>query len=161
MPKVAVDYSKTIIYKLVCNDLNINEAYVGHTTDWRNRKCAHKKACNNSNGRKYNFKVYQTIRANGGWENWSMIELESYPCSKIQEATSRERYWYETINSSMNMQYPGRSHKESKDELKKIVIHCECGQIFLHPQKARHLKKSNKHHNYLNSLNSNVDIDEI
>ena len=31
MPKKIIDYSKTIIYKIVCNDLTITEVYVGHT----------------------------------------------------------------------------------------------------------------------------------
>ena len=32
MPRKVVDYSKTVIYKIVCKDLNITELYVGHTT---------------------------------------------------------------------------------------------------------------------------------
>jgi hypothetical protein len=24
--------------------------------------------------------VYSTIRENGGWNNWSMVEIEKYPC---------------------------------------------------------------------------------
>jgi len=35
MPIRATDYSKTIIYKLVCNDPNVMEMYVGHTTDFK------------------------------------------------------------------------------------------------------------------------------
>jgi len=33
MPRTPVDYSKTIIYKIVCKDLSIVDLYVGHTTD--------------------------------------------------------------------------------------------------------------------------------
>jgi len=36
MPKTEIDYSSTIIYKLVCNDLNITDNYVGHTTNFSN-----------------------------------------------------------------------------------------------------------------------------
>jgi len=42
MPKVPTDYSKTIIYKIVCNDLNVNECYIGHTTNFIKRKGQHK-----------------------------------------------------------------------------------------------------------------------
>ncbi len=38
MPKKIIDFSKTIIYKIVCNDLNITDVYVGRTTNFINRK---------------------------------------------------------------------------------------------------------------------------
>ena len=34
MPKSNCDYSRTVLYKTVCNDLNITDCYVGHTTDF-------------------------------------------------------------------------------------------------------------------------------
>jgi hypothetical protein len=34
MPCKPVDYSRTLMYKLVCNDLNITDVYTGHTTDF-------------------------------------------------------------------------------------------------------------------------------
>ena len=52
MPKTPMDYSKTIIYKIVCNDLSIKECYVGHTTDMTKRKCSHKYSCNNMKSEK-------------------------------------------------------------------------------------------------------------
>jgi hypothetical protein len=38
MPKQPINYENTIIYKIVCNNLNINDCYVGHTTDFTRRK---------------------------------------------------------------------------------------------------------------------------
>ena len=35
-----------VMYKIVCNDLNINDCYVGHTTNFNNRKSDHKYNCN-------------------------------------------------------------------------------------------------------------------
>ena len=49
MPKKIIDYSKTIIYKIVCNDLNITDLYIGHTTNFIKRKATHKSNCNNIN----------------------------------------------------------------------------------------------------------------
>ena len=49
MPKVEIDYSKTIIYKLCCKDINITDIYVGHTTNFIKRKNEHKSDCNNPN----------------------------------------------------------------------------------------------------------------
>ena len=47
MPIKAVDYSKTVIYKIVCNDLEVKDIYVGSTSNFRNRKNKHKIKCNN------------------------------------------------------------------------------------------------------------------
>jgi hypothetical protein len=118
MPKKPIDYSKNINYKLVCNDLSVNYVYVGHTTNFKERKRCHKKNCYNENCKDYNYKVYQTIRENGGWDNWTMIEIEKYPCKDLNEATARERYWYEELNSNMNSNKPHRSKKEYYEENK-------------------------------------------
>ena len=69
MPRLEIDYSRMIIYKLVCNDLNILDCYVGSTTDFSKRKYGHKSACNNCKIKNYNLKVYKIIRENGGWDN--------------------------------------------------------------------------------------------
>jgi hypothetical protein len=116
MPKKDIDYSKTIIYKLVCNDLNIEDVYIGHTTNFIKRKATHKSKCNNIKNKNYNLKIYQTIRENGGFENWSMIEIEKYPCNDINEACARERHYYELLNSKLNTNCPGRNEKEYKKE---------------------------------------------
>ena len=55
MPKNDIDYLKTIIYKIVCKDLNITDFYVGHTTNFIKRKATHKTACNNINNKKELF----------------------------------------------------------------------------------------------------------
>ena len=46
MPKVDIDYSNTIIYKIHCKDSNVNEIYVGHTTNFTKRKNQHKTLIN-------------------------------------------------------------------------------------------------------------------
>ena len=47
MPRIPIDYTKTIIYKFVCNDINIKDIYVGATTDMIRRKAKHISVCNN------------------------------------------------------------------------------------------------------------------
>lgn len=125
MPKKDMDYSKTIIYKIVSNDLNITDVYVGHTTNFIQRKALHKSSCNNINDKSYNLKIYQIIRANGGFENWTMVEIEKYPCNDINEAISRERYHFELQNAKLNTLYPGRNYKEyyenNKEKIKQNV----------------------------------------
>ena len=61
MPRIPIDYTKTIIYKTVCNDLNITGCYVGHTTNFVQRKNQHKTICLNEKKKHYNYKLYKTI----------------------------------------------------------------------------------------------------
>jgi hypothetical protein len=112
MPKKPMDYSKTIIYKLVCKDLNVTELYVGHTTDFKSRKQSHKQSVENINHPECNLKKSTFIREHGGWSNWSMIEIEKNPCNDIHEACARERYWVETLGATLNSNVPSRSKKE-------------------------------------------------
>jgi hypothetical protein len=41
-----------------------------------------------------------------------MIEIEKYPCKDDNEATAKEREWFERLNSSLNTQHPNRSVHE-------------------------------------------------
>jgi hypothetical protein len=117
MPKIQSDYSQTVIYKLCCKDVTINQIYVGHTTNINNRKHNHKSNCCNSNLQNYNLFVYKFIRENGGWDNWSMIQIEEYDCNNKREAEMRERQWIETLNAKLNCNNP-ISSKEEKDKQK-------------------------------------------
>jgi len=99
MPKKEVDYSNTIIYKICCKDETITDVYVGHTTNFIQRKYAHKLACNNLNN---NIKIYNTIRCNGGWENWDMVEIAKYSCKDATEARIKEQEHYDQLKASLN-----------------------------------------------------------
>jgi hypothetical protein len=112
MPHNKIDYSKVIMYKIVCNDLNIKDCYIGHTTDFITRKSGHKNNCNNEKRRDYNIKVYNIIRDNGGWNNWSMIKIEDYPCNSKLDALKRERELIEELKANLNCVIPLRTYKE-------------------------------------------------
>lgn len=109
MPRTSVDYSNTVIYKIVCKDVAITDLYVGSTTDFTKRKSQHKRSCNNPTDNDYNQTKYQCIRSNGGWENWDMLEIEKSPCSDGNEARTRERYWYEQLNANLSCFKPIRT----------------------------------------------------
>jgi hypothetical protein len=99
MPKDNIDYSNTIIYKIICNDNTINDVYVGHTTNFIQRKYHHKIACRNLHNK---LKIYNTIRQNGGWDNWNMVEIAKYNCSDQTEARIKEQQHYEELNANLN-----------------------------------------------------------
>jgi len=114
MPRAAMDYSKTNIYKIVCNDLTVKDCYVGHTTDITKRKWEHKSVCNSEKNKGHNRKIYQIIRENGGWENWNMVLVEKFPCKDKYEACKREREVYEELDAKMNTYRPYATQEERK-----------------------------------------------
>lgn len=102
MPKLAVDYSLTVIYHFVCNDPAITHTYIGSTTNFTCRKNHHKCCCNTVTNKEYNCKKYIFIRENGGWDNWKMVEIEKFPCKDRREAETREQYWIDLQNNKLN-----------------------------------------------------------
>ena len=105
MPKVVIDYSNTIIYKIMCKDPLICDIYVGHTTNFSQKKYAHKNACNNINSSSYNLKIYKTIRDHGNWSNWDMSIITTYNCKNILEAKEKEREHFLLLN-------PAEKHRD-------------------------------------------------
>lgn len=119
MPKTAIDYQKTIIYKICCKDPTILNTYTGSTSNFYKRKQQHKSNCYNIKDKKYNYYVYKFIRENGGWENFEMLQIEEYPCNTKNEAALRERYWLEANNSNLNKHVPSRTSLEWQKEWRK------------------------------------------
>jgi hypothetical protein len=149
MPRLPIDYSKTIFYRIVCNDLNIKDCYIGHTTNFINRKRYHKNICNNE--LRFNFKVYKFIRENGGWDNWSMIMIEQINCENFNEACKLERKFIEEYNATLNNNIPSRTVKEyyknyyneNKDEInEKIKIYYENNKDKVKEQKKKYDEKN-------------------
>jgi predicted GIY-YIG superfamily endonuclease len=91
------------IYKISSIDPKIIDCYVGSTSNFIKRRQQHKnKVVNGYN--KYaeildTRLVYTFIRANGGWNNWHMIEIEK--CDK-NELLKREQYWIDILKPSLN-----------------------------------------------------------
>ena len=106
MPLKPIDYSKTIFYRIVCNDLNIKDCYIGQTTNFIKRKQQHKRYSNNENLTYSNLKVYQFIRENGGWDNWTMVMIEQISCENFNEACKLERKFLEEYNATLNNNIP-------------------------------------------------------
>ena len=75
--------------------------YIGSTKDFKQRKAAHRKTCNNINPR-YNLKIYQMIRENGGWDCCDMVPIEEIECDNYLQARIREEYWRKEYNANMN-----------------------------------------------------------
>lgn len=101
------NYSNTVIYKI--QHLEKNELiYVGHTTNFKNRKSQHKglvKCCKES--REYiKTKLYRMIVDNGDWEAFNMVVLEEYPCYTKAQACKREDEIMRELKATMNKVMP-------------------------------------------------------
>ena len=117
-----VDYSKGLIYKLCCKDPTIKDIYIGSTTNMRNRKNKHKSNCNNPNSKEYNYKVYQTIREFGGWDNWDMILVEYVNTTSKKELEKEERVVIELLKPTLNYNLPTRTQKEYYEDNKEKIL---------------------------------------
>jgi hypothetical protein len=115
MPKNPVNYSKTIIYQIKCLDDEVDFIYVGHTTNFKSRKSDHKKVANSLDYKESHFKIYQTIRANGGWENWEMIPLEEFACNSSTEARIKEQEWIDKLQTNMNTKKAFLTQEEHRE----------------------------------------------
>jgi hypothetical protein len=119
--KKAIDYENTPItfYRFACNDSDIVSSYVGHTVSFRQRKNTHKNRCNNEKYKYYSLKIYQTIRDNGGWDNWKMIEIERRICVDKRDSERYEQKLIEELQADMNMIRAYRTEEENKEQIKK------------------------------------------
>ena len=97
MPKIEIDYSNTIIYKITCKDPLIKDIYIGHTTNFVQRKHAHKQSCINVKNHNYKLKLYEVIRANGGWNNWKMEIIDFFNLNDHYEARQKEQEYYVSL----------------------------------------------------------------
>lgn len=155
-------YQKGKIYKIVNNDNDL--VYYGSTIQLLcNRMAQHRKHLN-------------CLSKNMNLSNSKIILVENYPCNSKEELESRERFYIEN-NNCINKNKPNRTeedlkkwfednkerikeqkkikYNENKEELNK-KINCLCGGKYTKQHKNRHLK-SNKHKNYLSSLESSSD----
>ena len=113
MPKIPIYYSNCCIYKIehIENDTLI---YVGHTTNFKQRKAKHKKNCNTEKRKEFKFKLYTMIRKNGGFEMFKMIEVEKYHCNDKREAEKRENEVMKELKATMNKNRSFETEEEKK-----------------------------------------------
>ena len=100
------------IYKLCCNDVTIDDVYVGSTKNHYKRKHEHKDRCKHNNRKEYNKYVYRFIRENGGWDNWEYVILETVQYNEKHELHRREREYIENLGATLNKTIPTRTKQE-------------------------------------------------
>ena len=108
---VGIDYSNTLFYKISCKDTSVTDLYIGHTTNFVQRKSGHKRGCNNPKYANYNLKLYRIIREHGGWTNWRMDIIAHHECKDLSDARKREQEYFILYNATLNSIEPFPSPK--------------------------------------------------
>lgn len=121
MPRKVIDYSKGLIYKIVCKDLEVKDLYVGSTTDLCRRRYEHKKNCTHSCSKHHHLFVYRFIREHGDWDNWDVILVELYPCGTKEQLLARERHHIEQLGATLNKNIPSRTPEQYREENSEVI----------------------------------------
>ena len=150
MPKVKIDYSSTLFYKIFCKDTVVEDLYIGHTTNFVQRKHAHKQSCSNTNTINYKCKLYSVIRDNGGWDNWKMQIIAFHECDDLMEAKKYEQKYFEEYNATLNSiePLPKPKPKIIKEVIKKEkqLFYCNLCNVHFGTTKLYEVHNKTKKH---------------
>jgi predicted GIY-YIG superfamily endonuclease len=91
---------KYYIYKISCNTTEC--FYIGSTNNFSRRKSGHKKSVNNRRHKKYWCTLYEYIRLNGNWDNFTMVIIDEIECETKREVLLREQALIDTLCPSLN-----------------------------------------------------------
>ena len=91
-----------IMYKISPKNSEIKHCYIGHTTNFNNRKRAHIRNTITENDKHYHLKHYEFIRQNGGWNEWEMVEIEKFIGKTKLEARIREQELIHEHGANLN-----------------------------------------------------------
>ena len=148
MPKEEIDYSNTIFYKISCKNPSVSDIYIGHTTNFVQRKHAHKQSCKNPKTTNHNCKLYQVMRENDGWDNWNMEIIAFHACENSYSARKQEQSYFEQYNASLNSiePLPKPRPKPTREKKEKVIHHCNTCKISFSTIKQHEIHNTTKKH---------------
>jgi len=111
----------------VKND-EIKDVYIGHTTNFVQRKNAHKRSCTREIASEYNVKVYKFIREFGGWDNWKMEIIAFTECADHYSARKIEQRYFEEYNATLNTLEPLPKPKVVVNKESNIAVNNESNE---------------------------------
>lgn len=161
---------KYTIYRCYCLDTKIQDSYIGSTKNLKRRIAMHIQSCNAQT----KIKLYDFIRENGGFENWTFEILEENTAEETTSIRQREQHYMNELKPTLNQvkayltkeekrlytngrravfreKYPEKQI-EWNTRISKWKWRCEeCDHDYPYTVKARHLK-TKKHHSNINEL---------
>jgi hypothetical protein len=135
MPKEPIKYENIIIYKIVCKVPDINNIYVGHTSDIIRRKYYHKVKSMDPKNNKY--KLYHFINQHGGFNNFDIIEIKKYACMNNNQAKAQQYKYIKLLNADLNS-----NNVINKSDNVKTFLN-ENNHRVINIEKARRVKQNN------------------
>lgn len=159
MPKVKIDYSNTIFYQIYCKDPSVKDLYIGHTTNFVQRKYAHKRSCVNTKSANYNCKVYETIRNNMGWDNWTMEIIAFHNCEDLYSAKKQEQHYFEEYKATLNSVEPLPPRKPEKEVIvkpEKEEFYCSSCRVYFNTRKLQ--EEHNKRPRHLKMIRNETEV---
>lgn len=148
-------------------NVEVNDCYIGSTQNINQRLRNHKSNCNNEKSEKYNYKIYQYIRNNGGFENFKLTLLKQCDCNSRLDAKAIEKSYIDEYEAKLNSILPYTTihcermrknnfmrnyYHENKDKInsyKSTPYTCECCNVIINTgNKARH-ERTQRHKNNL------------
>ena len=107
-----------VFYKISCKDETIKDCYIGSTTNIVSRMLNHKRRCINEDNSKHHYKVYETIRANKGWDNWEIIILEKTNITDKTQSRMKEQEFIDLYSPTLNQIDAYVSPEDRKEKMR-------------------------------------------
>ena len=128
--------------------------YVGKTCNFNERKRNHKYNARNYVEKYKNVRLYQSIKENGGWDNWKMIEIHKTDNITYRQAEAIEEDYRVKLDAKLNMvrsyitkeqeiernkEFKAKQYQQIKEAMSEKII-CECGREICLGSLRRHMK---------------------
>jgi hypothetical protein len=137
MPRKPINWANTIIY-VIRSLADPTLIYVGSTTDYIKRKNKHKSCCKSAQ-----TKLYEMIRANGGWDSFSMVEHSKFPCENKRHAEKEEERVRLELQANLNTirayRTPEQKVEQTKENGKKYY---ELHKVEIAEQQKKHYEEN-------------------
>ena len=91
----------TVYYFYKICSLDNEFIYIGSTANFNKRVLEHKSNCYNEKSKKYNYKLYSTIRSNGGFDNFCFNIIKSIETDDKTNVLKHEQELMIKYNSNL------------------------------------------------------------
>jgi predicted GIY-YIG superfamily endonuclease len=109
--------SKTgFIYKINCKDMSITDFYIGSTMNFNQREIDHKKRATYDIKLTTHLKLYQTIKSNGGWDNWEMNIINICKIDTKKELCEIEQKFMTQLLPTLNNHRAYQTAEQRKEQ---------------------------------------------
>ena len=155
----------TVYYFYKIWSLDNEYIYIGSTKNFNKRIVEHKSNCNCEKSKKYNYKLYSTIRNNAGVDNFIFDIIDSIETDDKQIVLKHEQELMIKYNSNLNTYkaYLTEAEREQIIIKRNDKFDCLCGGKYMLKHKSQHIKtkkhqiyEQKKQNNTINNITYNI-----